>query len=117
MVKRSVKNTQEKSTGVDMNENTENKLLEKFEIKENTEWKQEEKVQLRTIRNSILEISRLVYDKEEPPKRCIAFSKNRRSVAFDVEMVPVIILSMLKITPEQFVPEEFRPTLNRLKKS
>lgn len=84
------------------------KLIEKFEIKEISKWRSEEEKELKTLQGSILKISRIVFDGEDPPKRCIAFSKNRKSVAFDIEMVPVIIAVMKKITPKAFIPEDLR---------
>ena len=86
----------------------EDELIEKFKVKNESRWKPEEEIELETLQKSRLKISRIVFEESDPPKRCIAFSKNRKSVAFDIEMVPVIIATLKKITPKAFIPEELR---------
>jgi len=87
----------------------EENLIEKFKVKHESKWKSEEEIELETLQKSRLKISRIVFDEPDKPiKRCIAFSKNRKSVAFDIEMVPVIIATLKKITPKAFIPEELR---------
>lgn len=71
-------------------------------------WVSEEEILLETIQKSHLKISRILFDKESPPKRCLAFSKNRKSVAFDLEMVPIVVNYMIKMTPLSLIPKEFR---------
>jgi len=83
-------------------------IISQFQVKDNNKWKSEEELELETLKKSRLKIARIVYDEEDPPKRCIAFSKNRRSVAFDIEMVPAVIAVLKKLTPNSFLPEELR---------
>ena len=83
-------------------------LLKKFKKQPKNNWVSEESVELETLKKSTLLISRIVFKGEDPEKRCIAIEKNRKRVAFDIEMVPVIIAALRKICPEKFVPEEFR---------
>jgi len=83
-------------------------LIKQFSVNDESDWRSEQEEELQTLKKSRLKISRIVYDKEDPPKRCIAISKNRRSVAFDIEMVPVVIAVLKKITPKEFIPEELR---------
>ena len=86
----------------------EENLIEKFRVKHESKWTSEEEEELETLQKSRLKISRIVYNESDPPKRCIAFSKNRKSIAFDIEMVPVVIATLKKLTPKQFIPEELR---------
>ena len=83
-------------------------LIEQYKVKTESKWVAEEEVELETLQKSRLKLSRIVYNESDPPKRCIAFSKNRKSVAFDIEMVPVVISVLKKITPKQFIPEQLR---------
>jgi len=83
-------------------------IITQFQVKDNNKWKSEEELELETLKKSRLKIARIVYSEEDPPKRCIAFSKNRRSVAFDIEMVPAVIAVLKKLTPNSFLPEELR---------
>jgi len=83
-------------------------IISQFQVKDNNKWKSEEELELETLKKSRLKIARIVYEEEDPPKRCIAFSKNRRSVAFDIEMVPAVIAVLKKLTPSAFLPEELR---------
>jgi len=83
-------------------------IINQFQVKENSKWKSEEEIELETLKKSRLKIARIVFDEEEPPKRCIAFSKNRRSVAFDLEMVPAVIAVLKKLTPSALLPIELR---------
>lgn len=84
-------------------------LIAKFKVKHESKWDPEEEIELETLQKSRLKISRIVFDQpDKPVKRCIAFSKNRKSVAFDIEMVPVVIATLKKITPKAFIPEELR---------
>lgn len=83
-------------------------LLEKFKKRNTNKWRSEDSVELETLKKSTLLISRIVFDEEDPPKRCIAIEKNRKRVAFDIEMVPVFIAALKKVCPSAFVPEEFR---------
>ncbi len=71
-------------------------------------WRAEEEVTLETIHKSHLTIARIIFDKESPPKRCMAISKNRKSVAFDLEMIPTVVFYMIKMTPLSLIPKEFR---------
>ena len=73
-----------------------------------SKWDVEDSVEIKTLKNSDLSVERIVYRGEDPPKRCIAITKNRRSVAFDLEMVPVIISSLKKVCPDSMLPEELR---------
>ena len=90
---------------------TDDDLIEEFKVKENTKWRSEDELELQTLKKSILKIARIVYDEEDPPKRCLAFSKNRKSIAFDIEMVPVVIAAMKKMCPKEFLPKELRGKL------
>ena len=83
-------------------------IINQFKVKENSKWKSEQEIELETLKKSRLKIARIVFDEEDPPKRCIAFSKNRRSVAFDLEMVPAVIAVLKKLTPSELLPEELR---------
>ena len=87
------------------------KLIEKFTPKTSDNWKSEDSVELETLKKSRLLISRIVYDKEDPPKRCIAIEKNRKRVAFDIEMVPVVIAALKKLCPATFLPDELKGTI------
>jgi len=82
-------------------------IISQFQVKDN-KWRSEEELELETLKKSRLKIARIVFDEEDPPKRCIAFSKNRRSVAFDIEMVPAVIAVLKKLTPNTFLPIELR---------
>jgi len=86
-------------------------LIEEFKVEKETKWRSEDEIELQTLKKSILKVSRIVYDEEEPPKRCLAFSKNRKSLAFDIEMVPVVIAAMKKMCPKEFLPKELRGKL------
>jgi len=88
--------------------NTDEEIINQFQVKETNKWKSEEELELETLKKSRLKIARIVFDEEDPPKRCIAFSKNRRSIAFDIEMVPAVIAVLKKLTPNSFLPEELR---------
>ena len=81
--------------------------VESHLVKSN-KWVSEDEVVLETIQKSNLKIARIVFDKESPPKRCMAFSKNRKSVAFDLEMVPIVVYYIIKMTPLSLIPKEFR---------
>jgi hypothetical protein len=85
----------------------EESITERVKVKEDSRWREEESQILETIQKAHLRIARIIYDKEEPPKRCLAFSKNRKSIAVDIEMVPVIINYMVKMTPQYLIPKEF----------
>jgi len=88
--------------------NTEEDIISQFQVKDNNKWKSEEEIELETLKKSRLKISRIIFDEEDPPKRCIAFSKNRKNLAFDIEMVPAVIAVLKKLTPNSFLPEELR---------
>ena len=83
-------------------------IISKFQVKDTNKWKSEEEIELETLKKSHLKIARIVFEEEDPAKRCIAFSKNRKSVAFDIEMVPAVIAVLKKLTPSSFLPEELR---------
>ena len=87
--------------------NEEKPITERVKLKEDTRWREEEHVVLETIQKAHLRIARIIYEKEDPPKRCIAFSKNRKSIAIDIEMVPVLVNYLIKMTPKHLVPPEF----------
>ena len=80
-------------------------IINQFQVKENSKWKSEQEIELETLKKSRLKIARIVFDEEDPPKRCIAFSENRRSVAFDLEMVPAVMAVLKKLTPSVLLPE------------
>jgi len=82
-------------------------ITQKMIVRDDNKWEEEDQITLETIQKAHLKIARIIFSKENPPKRCIAFSKNRKSVAFDIEMVPVIINYLVKMTPEAFIPKEF----------
>ena len=86
----------------------EDELIDQFKVKSESKWIAEEEIELETLQKSRLKLSRIVYNESDPPKRCIALSKNRKSVAFDIEMIPVVIATLKKITPKQFIPENMR---------
>lgn len=86
-------------------------LIEEFKVQTETKWRSEDEIELQTLKKSILKVARIVYDEEDPPKRCLAFSKNRKSIAFDIEMVPVVIAAMKKMCPKEFLPKELRGKL------
>ncbi len=78
-------------------------------------WTSEDEVTLETIQKAHLKIARIIFEKESPPKRCLSFSKNRKSVAFDLEMVPIVVNYMIKMTPLSLIPKEFRtPELEQI---
>ena len=85
-----------------------NDAIETRVIKDEVKWVAEEEITLETIQKAHLKISRIIFDKESPPKRCMAFSKNRKSVAFDLEMIPIVVYYMIKMTPLSLIPKEFR---------
>lgn len=87
---------------------TDDKLLDTFKKKPTNKWVSEDSIELETLKKSTLLISRIVFNEGDIPKRCIAIEKNRKRVAFDIEMVPVIIAALRKMCPDEFVPEEFR---------
>lgn len=91
------------------------KLIESYAVKSENSWIDEEVKKIKTINNSVLKIARIVFKDSDPQKRCLAFSKNRKSLAFDLEMVPLVIVMMANLTPETAVPEEFRPLLKKIK--
>lgn len=84
------------------------KILDAFKKKKVNKWVSEASVELETLKKSTLLISRIAYNEEDPPKRCVAIEKNRKRVAFDIEMVPAVIAALRKICPQEFIPEEFR---------
>jgi len=86
----------------------EEELIEEFRVQTKNKWRSEDDIELQTLKKSILKVARIIYDEEDPPKRCIAFSKNRKSIAFDIEMVPVVIAALKKLCPKEFLPEELR---------
>ena len=85
-----------------------NEAIDTHIVKDKAKWVSEEEITLETIQKAHLTISRIIFDKESPPKRCIAFSKNRKSVAFDLEMIPIVVYYMIKMTPLSLIPKEFR---------
>ena len=85
-----------------------NDTVESHVYEKNVKWVEEDGVTLETVQKAHLRISRIIFDKESPPKRCLAFSKNRKSVAFDLEMVPIVVNYMIKMTPLSLIPKEFR---------
>jgi hypothetical protein len=85
----------------------EEKITEKLVVKEDKRWTEEWSTVLETIQKAHLRIARIIYSKESPPKRCLAFSKNRKSVAWDIEMAPVIVNYIVKAAPKEFIPKEF----------
>ena len=87
----------------------ENKAIEMFLVKKESKWEAEEEVELQTLQKSVLKLSRIKFIEDDGHiKRCIALSKNRKSVAFDIEMIPAVIAVLKKITPKEFVPAELR---------
>jgi hypothetical protein len=82
-------------------------ITEKLLAKVDNRWREEESVVLETIQKAHLRVSRIIYEKEEPPKRCIAFSKNRKSIAIDIEMAAVLVNYIVKMVPKNFIPKEF----------
>lgn len=83
-------------------------VVEDHVVSDKVKWRAEDEIVLETIQKAHLKISRIIFDKESPPKRCMAFSKNRKSVAFDLEMVPIVVVYMIKMTPLSLIPKEFR---------
>jgi hypothetical protein len=91
-------------------------IVDSYTIKKDNKWKDEESREIPTLRNSILKITRIIYDGENPPKRCLALSKNRRTLAFDIELVPIVLATMIVLTPEELIPNnEFRNILKKLR--
>jgi len=85
-----------------------NDTVESHVYEKSVKWVEEDGVTLETVQKAHLRISRIIFNKESPPKRCLAFSKNRKSVAFDLEMVPIVVNYMIKMTPLSLIPKEFR---------
>lgn len=85
-----------------------NHTVESHVYEKSVKWVEEDGVTLETVQKAHLRISRIIFEKESPPKRCLAFSKNRKSVAFDLEMVPIVVNYMIKMTPLSLIPKEFR---------
>jgi len=85
-----------------------NHTVESHVYEKSVKWVEEDGITLETVQKAHLRISRIIFEKESPPKRCLAFSKNRKSVAFDLEMVPIVVNYMIKMTPLSLIPKEFR---------
>lgn len=85
---------------------SDDKVIEEYKIRNESKWNTEDFVEFPTLRSSVLRLSRIVFDEEDPPKRCISISKNRKSIAFDIEMIPLVLSALRKLTPKQFIPEE-----------
>jgi hypothetical protein len=95
--------------------NEEKPITEKLVVKQDTRWSEEEAVVLETIQKAHLRLARIIYEKANPPKRCIAISKNRKSIAWDIEMAPVIVNYIVKMTPKHLIPAEFMtPDLDKV---
>ena len=91
-------------------------LIERYKVKNESKWKSEEEIELETLQKSRLKISRIVFDEEDKPiKRCIAFSKNRKSVAFDIEMIPVCLVSLIQLTPSSFIPDDLKDDYDKIR--
>ena len=94
----------------------EDNLIDRFKVKHESKWKSEDEIELETLQKSRLRISRIVFDEpDKPVKRCIAFSKNRKSIAFDIEMVPVNLVSIIKLTPATFIPDDLKEDYERIR--
>ena len=91
-------------------------LIERFKVKNESKWKSEDEIELETLQKSRLKMFRIVFDEEDKPiKRCIAFSKNRKSVAFDIEMIPVVLVSLIQLTPSSFIPEDLKDDYDKIR--
>jgi len=91
-------------------------LIDRYKVKNESKWKSEEEIELETLQKSRLKISRIVFDEpDKPVKRCIAFSKNRKSVAFDIEMIPVALVSLIKLTPSSFIPDDLKDDYDKIR--
>ena len=71
---------------------TDKRILEDAQNKKN-HWDEEAHINLPTVLNIDVHISRIRFVKKDgvkTNKRCISITKNRRSVAFDIEMCKAV---------------------------
>lgn len=83
---------------------------------EKKEWVTEDYREHKTLKNKTLRVARICF--KEDNKRCIEISKHGNRCAFDIEMVPLIIFTLLRITPEETIRDKvIREELKKLRKA
>jgi len=82
-------------------------LKREIKEKDHKDWVVEKSIEFPTLMGKILTVNRIKYNgkfaKKENPKRCVSITKNKKSVAWDIELSAAVAAAVRQLSKD-FIP-------------